>query len=846
MDDRAWMYSGWSSGGRFSEEWMQKTQAFLDLAFAKLKSAKVTWCPCTRCRNTRQQTKSEMSNHLCRWGFTSGYTRWTFHGEVIRARDEVVRQRIDELDSDAGVGDMLHDFHEAHFDEERMEEEPEPTAKAYYDMLASAQQPLHGHTNVSQLDAIARLMAVKSQFALSREFFDVILTVLGTLLPEGHILPKNMYEAKKVLSALKMPYEHIHACPKGCILFRKEHAEAKYCPKCKSSRFVEVDSGDGQKRQLAVPMKVLRYLPPIPRIQRLFMTEESAKQMTWHKNGTRYRPGKLVHPADAESWKHFNGIHRVKAEEARNVRVALATDGFNPYGMGAASYTCWPVFVIPLNLPPGVMFQRQNIFLSLIIPEHPGNDMSVFMEPLIDDLLRAWEQGVWTYDRATKTNFRMYVWYHYSLHDMPAYGIFVGWCVHGKFPCPVCKAVVQWFWLKKGGKYSSFDKHRQFLPIDHPFRRDKKNFTKGVEVTDPPPQLMTSADIRAELNALVVNEGGNGFVGYGLNHAWTQKCGLWRLPYMDDILLPHNIDMMHTEKNVGEALLGTIMDWIDKTKDNVKARVDQAELCDRPKLDMMPPKTGKKWRKPKADYVLTRAQKREVLVWFTHLMFPDGYAANLKRGVNFATMRINGLKSHDYHIWMERLLPVMVRGYVPDHIWQVLAELSFFFRQLCAKELSPTVIEEMERLAPVLLCKLEKIFSPGFFNPMEHMILHLPYEARMGGPVQARWCYAIERCQKVLRTKCKNKAKIEASIAESYVLEEVSNFTSKYYGENLPSVHNPPARYNAADDESTLSLFRGQLGKASGSRIKTLSSQEWRTIMLYVLTNLTEVEPYIQ
>jgi hypothetical protein len=39
----------------------------------------------------------------------------------------------------------------------------------------------------------------------------------------------------------------------------------------------------------------------------------------------------------------------------------------------------------------------------------------------------------------------------------------------------------------------------------------------------------------------------------------------------------------------------------------------------------------------------------------------------------------------------------------------------------------------LERLAPMLLCKLEKIFSPDFFNPMQHLILHLPYEARMGG-----------------------------------------------------------------------------------------------------------------
>ena len=75
---------------------------------------------------------------------------------------------------------------------------------------------------------------------------------------------------------------------------------------------------------------------------------------------------------------------------------------------------------------------------------------------------------------------------------------------------------------------------------------------------------------------------------------------------MDDLLLPHNIDVMHTKKNLGEALWGTIMDIPDKTKDNVKARVYQATLCDRPKLEMRPPGSGKAWRKPKADFVLTR------------------------------------------------------------------------------------------------------------------------------------------------------------------------------------------------------------------------------------------------
>jgi hypothetical protein len=101
-----------------------------------------------------------------------------------------------------------------------------------------------------------------------------------------------------------------------------------------------------------------------------------------------------------------------------------------------------------------------------------------------------------------------------------------------------------------------------------------------------------------------------GFVGYGEQHMWTHKSGLTRLPYYDDMLLPHNIDVMHTEKNVAEALWAIVMDIPDKSKDNIKARVDLAALCDRPNQEMKPSSGGKTWRRPKADFVLSRAQRK--------------------------------------------------------------------------------------------------------------------------------------------------------------------------------------------------------------------------------------------
>jgi hypothetical protein len=230
--------------------------------------------------------------------------------------------------------------------------------------------------------------------------------------------------------------------------------------------------------------------------------------------------------------------------------------------------------------------------------------MGVSMEPVTDESVRAWEKGLWTYDRATKTNFKMHVWYHYSLHDFLAYGIFCAWCVHGKFPCPICKERLRFIWLHKGGKYSSFDKHHQFLPLDHPFRQDSKNFMKGVIVINPALQMMTGVEVHAQIDALVANQEGGGFVGYGEQHMWTHKSGLTRLPYFDDLLLSHNIDAMHTEKNVADALWETIMET-EKSKDNPKDRVDLATLCDRLKQEMQPPRGGNTWKRHKADFVLT-------------------------------------------------------------------------------------------------------------------------------------------------------------------------------------------------------------------------------------------------
>jgi hypothetical protein len=125
-------------------------------------------------------------------------------------------------------------------------------------------------------------------------------------------------------------------------------------------------------------------------------------------------------------------------------------------------------------------------------------------------------------------------------------------------------------------------------------------------VIDRPPKMMTGAEVHQQIDGLVVNLEG-GFVGYGEKHIWTHKSGLTQLLYYDDLLLPHNIVIMHTENNIVEEHWATIMDIPDNSKDNVKERVDLAALCDRRNEEMKLPSSGKTWRRPKADFVLSKA-----------------------------------------------------------------------------------------------------------------------------------------------------------------------------------------------------------------------------------------------
>jgi hypothetical protein len=86
--------------------------------------------------------------------------------------------------------------------------------------------------------------------------------------------------------------------------------------------------------------------------------------MRWHKEGVRENDQVMVHPSDSEAWKILDNFDPDFTRDATNVHIGLATDGFMPYNSSAASYSCWPIFAIPYNLPPALCMKYEYMFLS--------------------------------------------------------------------------------------------------------------------------------------------------------------------------------------------------------------------------------------------------------------------------------------------------------------------------------------------------------------------------------------------------------------------------------------------------------------------------------------------------
>ncbi|WVY94426.1 hypothetical protein V8G54_033514 [Vigna mungo] len=417
---------------------------------------------------------------------------------------------------------------------------------------------------------------------------------------------------------------------------------------------------------------------------------------------------------------------------------------------------------------------------------------------------------------------------------------------HGKLACLHCMEHSKAFRLYHGRKNSWFDSHRRFLPNEHAFRRNRNAFKKGEVVMEDAPPYLTRTKVWNRVNAYpkVTENGAPRIDGYGEWHNWTKKSIFWDLSYWKDNLLRHNLDLMHIEKNFFDNIFNTVMNASGKSKDNEKAQMDLGLYCRQKDLELKTHSNGKMY-KSKANYTLLVDQSKQVCHWLKDLRMPGGYSSNLSRCVDVNRGKLIGMKSHDCHVFMECLLPIAFSS-LPAHVLNPITKVSHFFRDLCSTTMNKDDLQKMEENIPFILCKMERISPPSFFDSMEHIPIHFPYEARLGGLVQYRWMYPFKRFMGYAKRSFKNKARVEGSICASYLHKETTHFCS-YYFKNF--MLTPQSNRNEADIEierTTLSAF-DEGGHHSGRESTNwLSDEELKSAHVHVLVNCNEVQSYLE
>ncbi|XP_074374393.1 uncharacterized protein LOC141714794 [Apium graveolens] len=343
--------------------------------------------------------------HLYENGFSLGYLNWIWHRQGSASRTSVNSNAPTPASTPApaptsaralipspGLASETVNICDAAYNSSEYNNE----LYQFRRFVADVEHPLYEGSECTKLESMLKLHNWKARFGISDSAFNDLLSTIGSLLPKDNVMPPNAYEAKKTLSDLGLEYIKYHSCPNNCILYWGVNVDASECPKYRLSRWKLEKDG---KVRINVPAKVMWYFPIIPRFKRMFRSPSTSELMTWHSK-QRIEDGKMRHPTDSPSWRNIDYRWPAFGSDTRNIRLELSADVSGPH--------------------------------------EPGNDVDVYLQPLIDDL-KLWEEGEPNvYDAYTKSYFTLKAILLWTINGFPAYGNLSG-CVNKGYMCyPVC------------------------------------------------------------------------------------------------------------------------------------------------------------------------------------------------------------------------------------------------------------------------------------------------------------------------------------------------------------------------------------------------------------------------
>ncbi|XP_062080344.1 uncharacterized protein LOC133785102 [Humulus lupulus] len=496
----------------------------------------------------------EIKSHLYFNGMDQTYVKWIWHGEEYDCNNNVPNERkqFDQVFDDPI--EMVRDADE-HFVEKREE---------FLKFLEDAEKPIFSGVPLSKLVVLVKLYNLKAGSGWSDTSFTKLLTLLKEILPKDNELPSSLYEAKKTLCTLGMEYSKIHACPNDCILYRNQYES--------ETEFI-----------------------------RLFRNPEHAESLRWHEDG-RIKDEKLRHPANSPAWKEVDELWPQIREDPRNLQLGLSADGINPFSNMSSSYSYWPVILCIYNLPPLLCMKRRFTMLTLLIsgPKQPGNDIDIYLAPLIDDLKVLWNE-IDFYDSFKKENFILRGVLLWTINDFPAYGNLSRCFVKG-------------------------------------YKVDENVETKGKKKGKCKTNIKQKRNKKDQLAEDSKN-----------TTCWKKKSIFFELEYWRHLLVRDNLDVMHIEKNICDSLIRTLLNIPGKTKDSIPARKDLVLMSESKKY--LAPETGeRRTYLPHVCYTLKKDEKHKLCQTLANVKVPDGYSSNIRNLVSLKDCRLINLKSHDCHV----------------------------------------------------------------------------------------------------------------------------------------------------------------------------------------------------
>ncbi|KAE8688117.1 hypothetical protein F3Y22_tig00111000pilonHSYRG00125 [Hibiscus syriacus] len=216
-----------------------------------------------------------------------------------------------------------------------IEDDQPPTAstKMLYNRLGASSEPIWVGSNQSKLSVVSELIHLKAQYRIPKACYDDLCRIMQKLMPENNVMPKNIYETKKLVRDMGLSVQKIHCCRNGCMIYWGSDFELSECKFCDHPRYKD-------------------------------NVEVYAKHMRWHAEHQNDETSLMCHPSDSLAWKHFNQEHLTFSYETHNVRLRLCTDGFQPFGQSGQQYSLWPVIVTPYNLPPPMFMNDEFMFFE--------------------------------------------------------------------------------------------------------------------------------------------------------------------------------------------------------------------------------------------------------------------------------------------------------------------------------------------------------------------------------------------------------------------------------------------------------------------------------------------------